>query len=225
MSDDIYHFEPAETIHAGHSLKEKETAVYKLAGFIERRYRNAEDGSPEPYWAYVERGARETGLESAESAESLEARLRGDRLTQAGTKQVGAIRRIFFGLRTRDGAVIEKDSVLEIVASRFPTFTATETTGYYQGEPEPTLVIEIAAPGGPPLDALARDLADAFDQDAVGIETNGVYMRVFGARRRMDQPLAGEDRKKLNQFLQSLRDGRTFKDLNADLQAWWLNRY
>lgn len=47
---------------------------------------------------------------------------------------------------------------------------------------EPTLIVEVADPGGPMLELLARDIADIFEQDAVGIESGGVYKRVFGNR-------------------------------------------
>ncbi len=75
MSQPIYHFEAAETEQAGHSLKAKVIAVYTLAGFIERRYRNGSQGEPIAYWAYVERGGKETGITSDTSAEDLQRRL------------------------------------------------------------------------------------------------------------------------------------------------------
>lgn len=226
MSKEIYHFEAADRLDAGHSLKEKVTAVYKLAGFIEKRYRNAEDGSPEPYWAYVERGGKETGIKCEESAEALQAMLAGEKEPHPSNKQVGSIRRIFIGLHRPDGGEpIRKETVLRMLATRFQTFTVTEVTGYYEGTPEPTLIVEIAAPVGPSIEGFARDLADAFDQDAVGIENNGIYTRVFGERRREKDRLVNEDRERLNRFVKSINEGQSFDELDAAIQAWWLNRY
>jgi hypothetical protein len=225
MSAPIYRFENAASPAAGHSLKAKEVAVYALAGFIEKRYRNVADGTAEPYWSYVERGGRETGIESAESAEAVHALLSDNQPTPQATDQIGAIRRLFMGLHQQNRQLVDKAAVLQMIALRFPTFTVTESTGYYKGVPEPTLIIEIAAPGGPHLEPLARDLADAFDQDAVGIEAGGVYTRIFGEKKRNTAQLARDDRARLNQFTQALREGQSFSELDAELQAWWINRY
>lgn len=225
MNDDIYHFEAAEPLQGGHSLKAKATAVYKLAGFIERRYRNVNNGSPEPYWAYVERGGKETGIESSESAEAVEALLSGAQTARSATKKIGKVHRLFIGLHQQNGQLVAKETVLQIVATRFSTFTATESTGYYKGVPEPTLIIEIATSDTCKLEALARDLADAFNQDAVGLEIGGVYTRVFGEKKRAASQLASEDRKQLSDFTKALNEGQSFEELDAELQAWWLNRY
>lgn len=226
MSNDIYHYEPAYGNKGGFQLNERVQAVYKLTGFIHKTYRNAEGQEPgKPVWSYVERGGKLTEIESAESAEAVRAKLEGKPSEKPATKKIGAIRRLFFGLHQQDGKVVEKETVLQMVASRFPTFTVIESTGYYKGQPEPTLIIEIAAPGGPQMEALARDLADAFDQDAVGIETGGIYTRVFGEKKRETARLVEEDRAKLNQFTGALGDGKSFDELDAELQAWWLNRY
>lgn len=59
MSKEIYHFEAAEGNAAGFSLNERVQAVYKLAGFIHKTYRNAEGQEPgKPVWSYVERGGK-----------------------------------------------------------------------------------------------------------------------------------------------------------------------
>lgn len=225
MSKEIYHFEAAENPSAGHSLKEKVTAVYKLAGSIEKRYRNAEDGSPKPYWAYVERGGKETGIESDESAIALESKLSGERTDGPEVKKIGSVQRLFIGLHSPNGAKVCRDTVIKILASKLDTFTVTDVWGYYQGTPEPTLVVEVAKTGGADLGPLARDLADVFDQDAVGLEKGGIYTRVFGEAKRATAKLAEEDRRKLHQFTKALSNGETFDELDAELRAWWINRY
>jgi len=101
----------------------------------------------------------------------------------------------------------------------------TKVRGYYQGQPEPTLIVEVAKTGGAKLEPLARDLADAFDQDAVGLEEGGVCPRVFGEKKRTSSKSVGDDRKKLNQFASALSTGENFNELDAELQAWWLNRH
>ncbi len=225
MSKDIYHFETAESPEAGHSLKEKVTAVYKLAGFIERRFRNAPNGSKEPYWAYVERGGKETGIESHESSEALESLLSGEFPEKSEVNRIGSTQRLFIGLHRPNGSSVDREAVLKILASKLQAFTVSDVLGYYQGAPEPTLVIEVAQNGPANLECLARDIADAFDQDAVGLEKDGVYSRVFGERSRKHVKLVAEDRNKLNQFTQALNQGEEFDELDAELQAWWLSRY
>lgn len=224
MSNDFYHFEAAQTPNGGHALNEKVTAVYQLSGFIEKRYRNGTDGSAVPYWTYVE-GGKETGLVNHESAEAMMRHFTSKPSQRVKEQIIGDTRRLFIGLLKRKGGSVDKESVLQMVASRFKNFTATESTGYYKGKSLPTLVIEIAGSGIPPIEALARDLADAFDQEAVGVETGGVYSRVFGAQKRDVEQLVKEDREKLNLFNRSINEGQSFDELDAEIQAWWLNRY
>ncbi|MFP4166975.1 MAG: hypothetical protein ACLFUF_07415, partial [Opitutales bacterium] len=215
MSDPIYHFEPAETLQAGHALKEKVTAVYALTGFIERRYRNGENGETTPYWAYVERGGRETGIESTVSAEALQSKLAGGETAPAAkpdaqkceTATIGRLQRLFIGLNRQDGEPVAKETVLSLLEKRLEAFTVTEVTGFYRGEREPTLIVEVARNGGTGLEPLARDLADAFDQDAVGLEKDGSYTRVFGERERRKAQLNTQDREKLKQFTRNTKAG------------------
>jgi hypothetical protein len=186
MSKDIYHFEPAEDNVAGFSLNKRVVAVYKLAGFIHQSYRNADDTTApgKPVWSYVERGGKLTGLESTESAEAIKAELSGVPTCNedsAQTQTIGAVQRLFIGLHKVDGSEVNREAVIAIIASKLDTFTVTDVLGYYQGTPEPTLIVEVAKTGGTDLMPLARDLADAFDQDAVGIEKGGIYTRVFGS--------------------------------------------
>jgi hypothetical protein len=231
VSNEIYHFEPAEDNEAGFSLNKREVAVYKLAGFIHKTYRNAGPGEApgQPIWSYVERGGKLSGIESTESIEALQAELSDAPYPQPkdvpNTQTLGSVQRLFIGLETDDGSTVNRDAVIEMLASKLDTFTVADVLGYYQGTPEPTLIVEVAKTGGAKLEPLARDLADAFDQDAVGLEKGGIYTRVFGEKKRTHAQLAEDDRKKLNQFTGALSKGEKFNELDAELQAWWLNRY
>lgn len=224
MSNDYFHFEAAQTPKGGHALNEKVTAVYKLAGYIEKRYKNRADGSAMPYWTYIEDG-KDIGLVNYESAEAMMLHFKSKPIRLVEEKIIGETRRLFIGLLKWKGGTVDQESVLQMVASRFKNFTATESTGYYKGKALPTLVIEIAGPGVPPIEALAADLAVAFDQEAVGVEAGGVYKRVFGAKAQRDKMLVEEDRKKLNNFTSELSSGKSFGEMDAETQAWWLNRY
>lgn len=180
MSLTPYQFEDIETGSAGHCLNEKVSAVYKLSGYIERRFHNGANGEAVPYWAYVENGGKETGLQSAESADVLQRLMTHGYPKTKIKEKIGKIQRLFFGLHQQEQEPIKKESVLKIVSNHFSAFTVVESTGYYNGEAEPTLIIEVAAGKLQTLENLARSLADAFDQDAVGIETSGIYHRIFG---------------------------------------------
>jgi hypothetical protein len=102
--------------------------------------------------------------------------------------------RLFIGRQTSDGSYVERDAVLELGATRFDCFTATETIGIYRGKREPTLIVAVATDDAVDLTSFAKEIADVFEQEAVGLECNGHYTRVFGER---ESP-ATEDRAKLN---------------------------
>lgn len=229
MNNDIYHYQPAEDNAAGFSLNKRVVAVYKLAGFIHKTYRNANGHEPgKPEWSYVERGGKLTGIDSEESAEAVQAQLDGTEkphTASPATQVIGGLQRMFIGLNRSGGDPVDRDVILELLATRLDTFTVTETIGYYQGQREPTLIVEVAKSGGADLLPLAKDIADAFDQDAVGVESKGVYTRVFGKRELPPTDPATEDRAKLNQFTRALSEGKSFDEIDAETQAWWLNRY
>lgn len=85
--------------------------------------------------------------------------------------------------------------------------------------------MEVAKTGGADLIPLAKDIADAFDQDAVGVESKGIYTRVFGEPKQAKESPASEDRAKLRKFTGALSKGESFDEMDAETQAWWLNRY
>ena len=119
---------------------------------------------------------------------------------------------MFIGLHRQGGDPVNREVILKLLATRLDTFTVTETIGYYQGEREPTLIVEVAKTEDADLIPLAKDIADAFDQDAVGVESKGIYTRVFGQRKPKQTAPAAEDRAKLNQFTRALSDGKSFDE-------------
>ena len=224
MSREYYHLEAVEAEQAGHSFKKKVTAVYALAGYIEQRYRNGTQGEAQPYWAYVECEGKETGYESDVSLENVQRMFTGKLPDPPRTKKLGELQRLFIGLQDQAGEAVDKDSVLEQVAKEFESFTALETTGYYRGKPHPSLVIEIAGAGSSAVEKLARELAERFDQEAVGVEVAREYKRIFSKKDPTPDAVAA-DRKTFNQFVSGITRGVPFQELDADIQAWWLNRY
>lgn len=229
MSTDIYHYEPVIENSGGFQLNQRACAVYKLAGFIHKTYRNAEGVElGKPVWSYVERGGKLTSIESEDSLEAVQTQLGGvpkPPPAMGATQSLGPLHRFFIGLHRQDGSPVDRDVVLELLATRLDTFTATETIGYYQGEREPTLIVEVATDDDVDLIPFAKVIADAFDQEAVGLESKGIYTRVFGERKSEQTSPAAEDRAKLNRFTGALREGKSFDELDAETQAWWLNRY
>lgn len=225
MSADTFHLKNIEDGTSGHALKKRVTAVYGLEGYIERRYRNGKDGEPVPYWTYVKRGGEETRIESEVSLESLQKLFGATPEKAIVSESIDAMKRLFVGLLKADGEAIEKVEILQTVAERFESFTTTEATGYYRGEPHPTLIIEIAATGNECPEQLARDLADKFEQEAVGLESHGIYRRVYASPRQKEDLLVKKDYEHFNKFVGALSEGRPFEELDAETRAWWLNRY
>jgi hypothetical protein len=229
MSNEIYHYEAVQENGGGFQLNQRVLAVYKLAGFIHKTYRNSEGHEPgKPEWSYVERGGKLTGIESEDSSEAVRAQLDGAKkpnVASPATQVIGTLQRMFIGLNHRDGGTVDRDVILELLATRLDAFTVAKTIGYYQGEREPTLIVEVGKTGGADLLPLAKDIANAFDQDAVRVESKGIYTRVFGEPKLEQTSTAAEDRAKLNQFTGALGEGKSFDEIDAEAQAWWLNRY
>lgn len=51
--------------------------------------------------------------------------------------------KLYTGLTTQDNQTISKDYVLSCVSKFIPSFTVYETIGYYCGQKEKSLVIEV----------------------------------------------------------------------------------
>ena len=141
------------------------------------------------------------------------------------THSVGSLQRLFIGLRKADGSAVERDAVLQRLSAQLHAFTVTDAEGYYQGAPEPTLVVAVAADDATDLVALAKELADTFEQDAVGLEQAGRYTRIFGTHAYSSAKLVEADRKQLNRFTKVINSQNISDEMDAELYAWWLNRY
>jgi hypothetical protein len=76
-------------------------------------------------------------------------------------------------------AAPEQD-VVAVVAERFEGFTVFTETGYYKGEPEPMVVVQVATDDGEAVIALGRTLRETFNQEGVGYVVDGVYRRITG---------------------------------------------
>jgi hypothetical protein len=57
-----------------------------------------------------------------------------------------------------------------LISPLFEAFTLLPGIGYWQGQPENTVTIEITTPDRAKIDLLARRLAQALNQDAVLVE-------------------------------------------------------
>jgi ABC-type enterochelin transport system ATPase subunit len=141
------------------------------------------------------------------------------------THCLGSLQRLFIGLRKPDGSPVERDAVLQRLSAQLHAFTVTEAMGYYQGAPEPSLVVAVAPDDATDLVALAKELADTFEQDAVGLELAGRYTRIFGKHAYSSTRLVEADRKQLNRFTKVINSEKISDEMDAELYAWWLNRY
>jgi hypothetical protein len=89
-------------------------------------------------------------------------------------------------LGSRDGAVIAKDEFIPLITKRFPSFSLTEGTGYYEGSPDPGWSIRISTADTAAVVALAEELRSTFEQFGVGVEAFGHYHRCREANRGED---------------------------------------
>lgn len=74
------------------------------------------------------------------------------------------------GLTTKHGKLLDKQAVLDMVASELPAFSATEQTGYWEGAAERSLAISLVDTTGQAeeqLRKLAAKLAWVFEQACV----------------------------------------------------------
>jgi hypothetical protein len=227
MSKDTYRFEPVEQNAAGHAVNARVCAVYKLEGFIHRSYRNDPEAEPgRPYWEYFRRGGEVTGLRSEASLEALQAAIAGEPppSPSAGPEapEDRPVLRLYIGLLRRDGGTTEADTALALLEKHLEAFTATETTGWFDGRRIPTLVVAHAAGDPAKVRKLAADLCLLLDQDGIGLETGGRYERVTLPAAA---ELARRDRETLRRFARELKKGKSAAEMDAELFAWWWNRY
>lgn len=76
--------------------------------------------------------------------------------------------RLYIGANNTTG-IVEKQKALSIASQAFEGFTAIEATGYWQSQPENTLLLEIETRKAKQVYALAHTLAQELEQQAVGV--------------------------------------------------------
>jgi hypothetical protein len=69
------------------------------------------------------------------------------------------------------------DTLTEILAARFPSFSITEGTGFFRGHRERTFTAMIATPEPQEVANAASVIRESLDQDGVGIGYRGYYFR------------------------------------------------
>lgn len=83
---------------------------------------------------------------------------------------IGKIHRLYVAAPERD--------VVQIVSTHFESFTTYSENGYFRGESEPMVVVEIATDDDDKVIMLGELLRDHFRQNGVGYAVDGVYSRI-----------------------------------------------
>ena len=82
---------------------------------------------------------------------------------------------------SRDGKAFpdaDRQAVTAAVAASFDCFTIVDADGYFKGRSVATLIIKIATDDEASVEALGQVLGQLLDQEAVGMETVGVYRTI-----------------------------------------------
>ena len=69
-------------------------------------------------------------------------------------------------------------NVIEVVAKTEEDFTSYSATGYFRGEEEPMVVVEIASDNSEAVVTPGRTLRECLTQDGVGYVVDGEYSRI-----------------------------------------------
>ena len=77
----------------------------------------------------------------------------------------------------------DRQRALVLVTNRFPSFTTLNGECYFQGEPLPTLIIQIATKDRFSLSELCQELCVEFNQDWIGVSDGELYRSVKRFRR------------------------------------------
>jgi len=104
------------------------------------------------------------------------------------TERIGPVHCLYIGSGS-SGALPreERQQILDLCGASFPSFTSMDARGYFRGKSEDTLVIQIATDDVERVLDLAREVAVARDQLAIGLaspDPNGVlvYRRIIPGR-------------------------------------------
>jgi hypothetical protein len=82
---------------------------------------------------------------------------------------------------SRDGrSFLDADrcAVTDAVSASFDYFTIVDADGYFKGRSIATLVVKIATDDEASVEELARCLGQFLEQEAVGMETAGLYRTI-----------------------------------------------
>ena len=82
---------------------------------------------------------------------------------------------------SRDGQAFpdaDRQAVTDTVSALFDCFTVIDADGYYKGRSVSTLVIKIGTDDTALVEAMAHELGQLLDQDAIGLETAGYYKSI-----------------------------------------------
>jgi hypothetical protein len=82
---------------------------------------------------------------------------------------------------SRDGNAFpgsDRQAVTAAIAASFDYFTVVNADGYFQGRSVATLIIKVATDDEASVEALGQVLGQLLDQEAVGMETVGVYRTI-----------------------------------------------
>lgn len=92
----------------------------------------------------------------------------------------------------------DKDAVISIVTENFESFTVQPTTGYYQGKPESSIVIEIVGAKQPQIDRVAKDIRKITSQSSVlvvSLKGRSKQVKPQGKSKSKDPAKPAPDRK------------------------------
>jgi len=82
---------------------------------------------------------------------------------------------------SRDGKAfphVDRRAVTEAVSASFDCFTVVDADGYFNGRSVATLVIKIGTDDTALVEAMAHELGQLLDQEAIGLETAGYYKSI-----------------------------------------------
>ena len=82
---------------------------------------------------------------------------------------------------SRDGSTFteaDRQIVNDTAAESFDYFTVVDADGFFQGRSVATLIIKVATDDEASVEALGQVLGQLLDQEAVGMETVGVYRTI-----------------------------------------------
>jgi hypothetical protein len=154
-----------------------------LVGTIYRTYRNDLHLIPgRPVWIYLLAGGAVSGIENFVSAEACL-----DEVANYYQRQKVALRpepplplellTIYVALPVKNAATARAWTI-KLIGGQFTSFTVTDSTGWFQGEQEAVLRVEIATSVPQQVVDIAAVIRAELKQDGVGVAFRGRYLRV-----------------------------------------------